>query len=157
MCQAEYHRAGTSGGDDELIREAALDVAAATSSSGSVDGLGALSPVHRLRTILARELVLSGGDMLGEGSFGKVQVGVWRGTDVAIKTSGADSRDATAIGREREMSVMFSTCTQTGGVPLLLLTQALHCLCCPSIMVAFSGASFIVFAPALLTALSWCW
>ncbi len=113
MCQAEYHRAGTSGGDDELIREAALDVAAATGSSGSVDGLGALSPVHRLRTILARELVLSGGDVLGEGSFGKVQVGVWRGTDVAIKTGGVDSRDATAIGREREMSVMFSASTLT--------------------------------------------
>jgi hypothetical protein len=134
MCQAEYHRAGTSGGDDELIREAVLDVA--VTSSGSVDSLGALSPVHRLRTILARELVLSDGDVLGEGSFGKVQVGVWRGTDVAIKTSGVDSRDATAIGREREMSVMFSASTLTAGLPLLLLTQALHCVCCRSIMAA---------------------
>ena len=61
--------------------------------------------MHRLRTIRARELALAGGALLGEGSFGKVQVGVWNGTDVAIKANGVDCRDPTAIDREREMWV----------------------------------------------------
>ncbi len=67
--------------------------------------MGPLGPVHRLRTIRARELALVGGALLGEGSFGKVQVGVWNGTDVAIKANGVDCRDPTAIDREREMWV----------------------------------------------------
>ncbi len=67
--------------------------------------MGPLGPVHRLRTIRARELALAGGALLGEGSFGKVQVGVWSGTDVAIKANGVDCRDPTAIDREREMWV----------------------------------------------------
>ncbi len=67
------------------------------------EAVGPLGPVHRLRTIRARELTLAGGALLGEGSFGKVQVGVWNGTDVAIKANGVDCRDPTAIDREREM------------------------------------------------------
>ena len=70
--------------------------------------MGPLGPVHRLRTIRARELALAGGALLGEGSFGKVQVGVWNGTDVAIKANGVDCRDPTAIDREREMWVPMS-------------------------------------------------
>ena len=70
--------------------------------------MGPLGPVHRLRTIRARELALVGGALLGEGSFGKVQVGVWNGTDVAIKANGVDCRDPTAIDREREMWVPMS-------------------------------------------------
>ena len=75
---------------------------------GGAGGLG-LGPspgsphVHRLRTIHARELALTGGAVLGAGSFGAVQVGVWNGTDVAIKANGVDCRDPLAIAREREM------------------------------------------------------
>ncbi len=72
--------------------------------------MGPLGPVHRLRTIRARELALAGGALLGEGSFGKVQVGVWNGTDVAIKANGVDCRDPTAIDREREMWVPTLVC-----------------------------------------------
>jgi hypothetical protein len=73
-------------------------------------------PVHRLRTIRARELTLVGGALLGEGAFGQVQVGVWNGTDVAIKANGVDRRDPTAIDREREMWALCPGKAWEGGV-----------------------------------------
>ena len=44
--------------------------------------------VHRLRTVRARELELNGGATLGEGTLGKLQLGVWNDNDVAVKATG---------------------------------------------------------------------
>ena len=95
---------GDGGGASGAGTTAPAPVAAPVAAAGAGE-VGPLGPVHRLRTIRARELALAGGALLGEGSFGKVQVGVWNGTDVAIKANGVDCRDPTAIDREREMWV----------------------------------------------------
>ena len=95
---------GASGAGTTAPAPVAVSVAvAAGAGEAGAGAVGPLGPMHRLRTIRARELALAGGALLGEGSFGKVQVGVWNGTDVAIKANGVDCRDPTAIDREREM------------------------------------------------------
>ena len=101
---------GDGGGASGAGTTVPAPVAAAGAGAGEAGAgaVGPLGPVHRLRTIRARELALAGGALLGEGSFGKVQVGVWNGTDVAIKANGVDCRDPTAIDREREMWVPMS-------------------------------------------------
>ena len=100
---------GDGGGASGAGTTAPAPVAAPVAAAGAGE-VGPLGPVHRLRTIRARELALAGGALLGEGSFGKVQVGVWNGTDVAIKANGVDCRDPTAIDREREMWVPTLVC-----------------------------------------------
>jgi hypothetical protein len=100
LAQADYRQGGGGGGGASGARDAALGPLAATGPHASASASGR---VHRLRTIRASELSLTGGALVGEGSFGKVQVGVWNGTDVAIKANGVDCRDPTAIDREREM------------------------------------------------------
>jgi hypothetical protein len=102
LAQADYRQGGGGGGGASGARDAALGPLAAT---GEREGPHRHGRVHRLRTIRASELSLTGGAVVGEGSFGKVQVGVWNGTDVAIKANGVDCRDPTAIDREREMWV----------------------------------------------------
>ena len=74
--------------------------------AGAGAGAAAASGTHRLCVFRTSELSLEEGSSLGVGSFGSVQVGQWRGTDVAIKASNCvGGLDSTSLDREREMCV----------------------------------------------------
>ncbi len=74
--------------------------------AGAGAGAAAASVTHRLCVFRTSELSLEEGSSLGVGSFGSVQEGQWRGTDVAIKASNCvGGLDSTSLDREREMCV----------------------------------------------------
>jgi hypothetical protein len=86
---------------------------AGVGGGGAADltGTGRAAPrAARLRSIRAAEIRFAREAKLGEGSFGSVLRGEWRGTDVAIKANSVDCVDTESIARESDMYVFRGSC-----------------------------------------------
>ena len=96
------------------------------SSSAASDGSSTASRIAAVKTQLNSDNVKSLAEteqvqtleILGEGTFGKVCKGLWRGTEVAVKTmilpsnmTGAEKREKMVSVREEEIPQRYPSCS----------------------------------------------